>query len=155
SELIEHLLDVHNTGCELFLGEFDNYVSEIMEPDSQLYQFKPDVVVVLPSGQRCRYQNGLNGDRELPRCEAIRFAQSHLELAATLHSRTKAEILLGNLVLPAAHDPGAYRSRTLGSDWNFRKWVNLELGLNAPACVQICDLEFLAYRRGGLSAEDP
>jgi FkbH-like protein len=31
----------------------------------------------------------------------------------------------------------------------------LELGLNAPACVRICDLEFLASRIGGLQAADP
>jgi FkbH-like protein len=32
--------------------------------------------------------------------------------------------------------------------------VNLQLGLNAPSFVRICDLEFLANRRGALEAED-
>jgi FkbH-like protein len=57
-------------------------------------------------------------------------------------------------MLPARHDLGTYRSRTLGSDWSFRKWVNLELGLNAPPYLHICDLEFLANRIGGIAARD-
>ena len=48
---------------------------------------------------------------------------------------------------------GEFRSRTLTSDWSFRKWVNLELGLSAPPYVHICDLEFLANRKGALAAE--
>jgi len=57
-------------------------------------------------------------------------------------------------MLPARHDLGAFRSRTLGSDWNFRSWVNLELGLAAPAFLHICDWAFLASRIGGLTARD-
>jgi len=56
--------------------------------------------------------------------------------------------------LPARRDLGAFRSRTLASDWSFRKWVNLELGLNAPPFVSVCDLEFLANRHGALAGED-
>jgi FkbH-like protein len=57
-------------------------------------------------------------------------------------------------MLPARHDLGAFRARTLGSDWSFRKWVNLELGLAAPPYLHICDWEFLAHRLGGLAAYD-
>jgi FkbH-like protein len=80
---------------------------------------------------------------------------SLLDLARTLHERTRAEVILSNFALPARHDLGSYRSRTLGSDWSFRKWVNLELGLSAPPYVHICDLEFLAHRLGGIAAHDP
>jgi len=77
-----------------------------------------------------------------------------LNLSATAHERTSAEVVLCNFVLPARHDLGEFRSRTFASDWTFRKLVNLELGLNAPAAVRICDLEFLANRAGTLAAED-
>jgi FkbH-like protein len=59
-----------------------------------------------------------------------------------------------NFMLPARHDLGPYRARTLGADWTFRKWVNLELGLGAPPYLHICDLEFMAHRHGGLRARD-
>ena len=75
-----------------------------------------------------------------------------LDLAQEAHARTKAEIIMTNFMLPARHDLGTYRSRTLGSDWSFRKWINLELGLRAPAYLHLCDMEFLAYRQGGIEA---
>jgi FkbH-like protein len=42
----------------------------------------------------------------------------------------------------------------MGSDWTFRKWVNLELGLKAPPYLHLCDMEFLAHRHGGLRSRD-
>ena len=86
-----------------------------------------------------------------PRPPPIAVATQLLELCRTVHERTGAEVLLGNFMLPARRDLGEFRSRTLASDWNFRKRVNLELGLNAPPFVRICDLEFLANRRGALA----
>jgi FkbH-like protein len=78
-----------------------------------------------------------------------------LDLAQKVNAKTGAEVILANFKLPSRHDLGAYRSRTLGSDWSFRKWVNLEMGLNAPSGVRIWDLEFLANRIGGIQAADP
>ena len=86
--------------------------------------------------------------------EAIRTVDWLLELARMVHDKTRAAIIITNFMLPARHDLGAYRSRSLGSDWNFRQWVNLELGLNAPTFLHVCDLQFLANRLGGISAHD-
>jgi FkbH-like protein len=63
-------------------------------------------------------------------------------------------VILANFTLPGDLDPGPFRSRTIITDWSFRKAVNLELGLRAPAGVEICDLEFLSARRGTAAAED-
>jgi FkbH-like protein len=97
----------------------------------------------------------LTDARAAQQAEAAQTAQAVLDLARKVNAQTGAEVMLTNFMLPSRHDLGAYRSRTLGSDWTFRKWVNLELGLNAPACVRICDLEFLAARIGGVQAADP
>ena len=153
-ELVEHLLDARQIPCQLFVGEFDNYVSEIMEPAGKLYEFQPQCVFLLPSEQRCKYQGGLSDARDMQQAEASGFARQLLQLCQTVHERTQAEVVLANLMLPAHFDPGPCRSRTMGSDWSFRKWVNLELGLNAPPYVHVCDLEFLAYRRGALQMQD-
>ena len=82
------------------------------------------------------------------------MVDSLLEMAAKIHDKSRAEVILANFMLPARHDLGTFRSRTLGSDWAFRKWVNLELGLNAPAYVHVCDLEFLSHRHGGIESRD-
>src|SRR5579871_5987071 len=63
-ELLTHLLDVAGITSELFLGDYDNYVAEIMDADSQLYAFRPDVVLLLPGVQRSRYPGALTDSRD-------------------------------------------------------------------------------------------
>jgi len=153
-ELIEHLCTVEDLPLELWQGDYDNYVSEIMDDGSELYSFAPQVVFLLPAERRCVYIGRLTDPRELPQAEACRVVDSLLDLARRAHEKTRAEIITTNFMLPARHDLGAYRSRMLGSDWSFRKWVNLELGLAAPPYLHLCDWEFLAHRLGGLAARD-
>jgi FkbH-like protein len=153
-ELIEHLCELENHPVELWQGDYDNYLSEIMDDDSGLYTFAPQVVFMLPAERRCTYTGHLTDARELQQAEAQRVVDGVLELARKVSEKTRAEIITTNFMLPARHDLGAFRSRTLGSDWAFRKWVNLELGLAAPAYLHICDWSFLAHRHGGLAARD-
>jgi FkbH-like protein len=155
SELLEHLLAVSGVSVELFVGEFDNYIPEILAADSRLLAFRPEVVLFLPAERHCQYEGGLSGDRSEQEAEAVRKAGEVLELCRKLGEATGAEVIVSNFILPAGFDPGAYRTRSLGSDWSFRKRVNLELGLAAPSFVHLCDAEFLSCRRGTLASRDP
>lgn len=153
-ELVEHLCEARGFPCEVWLGAFDNYVAEITDPDSGLYSFAPDVVLVLPPESRSVYTGNLTDSRQMQQAAATQVVDSLLNLVAELHKKSRGEVIVTNFLLPARHDLGPYRSRTLGSDWTFRKWVNLELGLGAPPYVHICDLEFLSHRNGGVNARD-
>lgn len=153
-ELVEHLLAVRGVACDRFLGEYDNFVSEVLDDSSPLYAFKPDIALILPNGSRCRFSGSLLDAVESQREAAVGAAEHLLDLARTFIARSGAAVILANLALPAELGLGSFRSRTLGADWSFRKAVNLELGLRAPAEVQICDVEFLSARRGISAAED-
>jgi len=48
-ELVEHLCEVENFPLELWQGDYDNYIAEIMDDDSELYAFAPQVVLLLPA----------------------------------------------------------------------------------------------------------
>jgi FkbH-like protein len=154
-ELLTHVLDVREQPAELFLGAYDNYTAEIMETSGELSAFRPQVVVLLPSEARCKYGGRLSDPRADQEAAARETVGGLLDLCRTVHANTQAEVILANFMLPARHDLGALRTRTLGHDWTFRKWVNLELGLNAPPFVRILDLEFLSARSGTLAARDP
>ena len=153
-ELLEHLCEVEGIPLELWLGDYDNYIAEIMDEAGKLYAFAPQVVLLLPSESRCKYPGRLTDSRAAQQAAAKAVVDSLLELAGKVHEKSRAEVITTNFMLPARHDLGAFRSRTPGSDWTFRKWVNLELGLNAPPFLQVCDLEFLANRIGGIAARD-
>src|SRR5271154_5239234 len=64
-ELIEHLCEVDGLPVELWQGDYDNYISEIMDDDSELYTFAPQVVFILPAERRCAYTGHLTDAREL------------------------------------------------------------------------------------------
>ena len=153
-ELIEHLCEVEGFPIEIWKGDYDNYISEIMDEDSALYAFAPQIVFLLPPERRCVFTGKLTDPRELQEAEVRRAVDDLLELARRVNQKTNAEVILANFIPPARHDLGSYRARTLASDWSFRKQVNLELGLKAPSWLRICDLEYLAYRVGGLAARD-
>ena len=155
--LILHFLETSErapASIELFEGAYDNYISEALDPESLLYDFHPTAVLVLPAARRCRYQGRLMDARETVEAQARQIAQDHLALCSAIHECSTAEVITANFPLPARRDPGPFRSRTLTSDWNFRKLVNLELGLQAPPFVQICDVEYLASRFGLIRATD-
>jgi len=139
---------------ELFKGDYDNYISEILDPTSDLYAFSPDVIILIPNSQRCVYQGSLTDSPNHQRAAAATAAEDILTLARAARDRSGAEIILANFLPAPDFDPGTFRVRSLGSDWSFRKLVNLELGLNAPSFVHILDAEFLAARRGTASAYD-
>jgi FkbH-like protein len=158
NDLVQHCLEAAGYPAgqkvEIFTGAYDSYVAEITQPESPLYEFHPEAIVLIPSDKRCGYSGHLFDSREQQEAQARRAARDLLELCRIAHDRTLAEIVLANFTLPAAFDPGPYRTRTAASDWTFRKIVNLELGLAAPSFVHLCDVEFLSARRGTLAVHD-
>ena len=115
-DLVESLLLASGYEVSLFVGEFDNYLSEIIEPTSPLYDFKPNIVVVIPSEKRCRYQGKWTDSVELQKEQAQHLVNNLLDLCKTVHSRTGAEVILSNFVPSGRFDPGAFRNKSLGTD---------------------------------------
>lgn len=154
SDLVEHMLTVTVGNVELVVGDYNNYRSEILDSSSELYRFQPDFVIILPDEQSCKYTGRLNDSEELIIDEVNRVSAELLQMCSVVRERANAEIILCNYILPPYIDLGPYGAKSLASDWNFKKSVNLALGSKSPNFVHICDLEFLAYRLGGLSAKD-
>lgn len=158
-ELVQQMIGAASSSgwwdMELWQGDYDNYISEILDPESELYTFRPDVIVLIPAHQRCVYPGPLTDAPEQQKAEAARMAADLLDLCRVAHDRSGAEVILANFLPASEFDPGSFRVRTWGSNWSFRKLVNLELGINAPSFVHICDAEFLATRRGAASSHDP
>jgi FkbH-like protein len=149
ADLVEHFSSVFcEAKIELMVGEYDSYISEIMDPQSELYDFKPDVILVLPALSRSQYTGSLADPVAEQRAQAEAVARDLLDLCKTASDRSGAEVVVCNFSLPPYFDPGPLRSSSLGSDYGFRKYVNLQMGLTRPSSVHICDAEFLANRLG-------
>jgi FkbH-like protein len=154
SELVEHMLEVTVGPVKLMNGDYNNYRSEVFDNDSFLYEFHPDYVVIIPEEKTCRYWGSLTDPADTIEDQADRVSAELLQLCAEVRDNSGAEVILCNFMPPPHFDLGTPRLKSLASDWNFTRLVNLSLGKTAAAYVHICDVEFLAYRHGGLSAKD-
>ena len=155
ADLIEHFTVVlGDIDLALWTGDYDNYISEIMDEESGLYTFRPDLVFVLPSEKRCRYSGKFTDPLAEQEAEAVQVVKDILDLVNRVHDGTGAAVVIGNFRLPPYFDPGPMRSTGITSEYGFRKYVNYQLGLNLPAYAHICDIEFLGNRLGTLRATD-
>lgn len=152
-DFLEHFLAISGFKANFIRGSFDNYRSEILEENEFLNHQNMSIVFIHPSDRNLTIPLTLSNSEARERAESV--IEEILQLCKAAHQRTGAEIILSNFILPASIDPGSYRTRTLSSEWNFRKYVNLELGIRAPQYVHICDLEFLSCRLGLTLARDP
>ncbi len=152
--LIEQTLFARRLKSQIWIGDYDNYVAEILDDSSALYSARPDFVILIPPAIRYRYSGNISDSNELVDQEIQTNLTELLELCSRIHSLSSAEVVLCNFVLPCYFDPGPLRGRAPGSEWNSLKMLNLELGLTAPDYVHICDLEFLSARVGGINARD-
>lgn len=142
-ELLEHQLFLAGFEAQFFVGDFNNYIPEVLNPQSALYIFKPELVVLVPSAQRISAEQSPSA-----------MAEEILGFCKTINQTTGANVLLTNFVPTPYFDLGAFRGKKTNSDWNLKRQLNLQLALNAPGFVHICDAEFCAYRRGGLASLD-
>ena len=155
TDLLEHFTAVLlNVQLEVWVGDYDNYVTEIRSADSELYAFAPDLVFLLPSEQRCRYTGSLTAPVAAQQAQAESVAEELLQLTQCIHERSSAAVVLSNFRLTPDFDPGPARASGFTSEYAFRKLVNLRLGLELPAFVHLCDTEFLANRLGTLRSTD-
>lgn len=145
-------LDGHNIAATSHTGAFDDYRASSLSDDPALLALRPDVIALLPSPQEALSQLAVGEAPARYREAAEKAARSILDTCDRLHSRYGSQILLSNFPLPVEKDWGAFRAKHLGSDWSYRKLLNLSLGELAPSFVHLCDTEYLAYRRGFSSA---
>lgn len=153
-EFILHLVRARGMDAEVFAGDYDNYLHEILDKESGLYAFGPEVIVFFPSPERCVYTGNITDPIEKQRESALAAVNEIVRLCKTMKDRTSAEIIVANFALPGRFDLGHYRTGTLGSPWSFRKLVNLEMGLALNSTARVCDVEFLSCRTGTLGAHD-
>jgi FkbH-like protein len=154
-DFIGHFAAVLGDGeCEFWIGDYDNYNAEILDAESPLYEFKPDVVLLLPSERRCVYSGPIDSSRSVQEEAARRVAGDLIDLCARINEGSGAEVIVGNFRLPPYFDPGPMRNTSLISDYAFRRFVNSEIGFRLPSYAYICDIEFLSNRRGNLAGVD-
>lgn len=154
SELAEHTISTLVGPVKTVSGEFNNYRSELLEGSDEIDGLQPNWIVVIPENKSCRYASRLTDEKERIDEAVDSVVTDLLHMCETAHERHRAEIILCNYLPSPFYDLGEFGTRSAAADWNFKRAVNLAIAERAPNYVHVCDLEFLAYRLGGLNARD-
>ncbi len=130
---------------------YRQYEQDILDPDSGLYNFRPDVVVMAVHETEVRLGVGSSFPKEEIEGEVNRWTG----LWELLKRRTNARVIQHNFALPSEIAEGHLGTRLSGSRYNMIQAVNTRLGEEAGAEVSIVDCERLSAWVGKQSWFDP
>lgn len=143
-EPVEYALSQCGLPSDIFVGEFDNYISEILTEDSPLYQFCPQVVVLVLDYHSIKERLPENGtwvglsSVVQGECDRLR------SLWDTIRSRCGATIVQTNFALPVERSLGHLSAKTPSSLTSLLRELNNSLSRQAPNDVSIVDVEQLS-----------
>lgn len=145
---------------ETYLGGFNQYTQDILNPASALYQFKPDVIVLKLDAALVFPQieaNLLSMSAAQRQAEVEAIVERLAKLLETLTSRTSATVLINNFSLPEYSPFGIADLRDEFGQTAFYSTLNLKLAETVAKrfpTVFVVDEERVAGRVGKRHATD-
>ena len=130
---------------------YRQYEQDILDPNSGLYAFRPDVVVIAVHEAEVRLGGGSSSPQEEIEGEVNRWTG----LWGLLKSRTNARVIQHNFSVPSEIAEGHLGTRLSGSRYNMIQALNARLGEEAGAEVSIVDCERLSAWVGKQRWFDP
>lgn len=115
---------------EIHLGEFNAYTQEVLDPQSRLYEFNPQAVV-LAVQTRDLAPELWERVTELSSAEvsavADRAVSQYRQLLTSFRQRSQANVVVHNLEIPADPNRGVYDAQTLQGQFETISAVNRRL----------------------------
>ncbi|ULA65104.1 MAG: Methoxymalonyl-ACP biosynthesis protein FkbH [Nitrospira sp.] len=136
---------------EIFESQYGQYEQDIIDPNSRLYAFDPDFIVLAVHEGDLRLPEYSAAPQESIRAEVARWTS----LWRTVKARSRARIVQHNFALPCDVPMGHLAARLSGSRYMMTQAVNTRLGEEAGTAVSIVDCERLASFVGKARWFDP
>ena len=153
--LIDLYLFAAGIDAEIYEADYGVFRQEILDPQSALYEFGPQIVFLATSWRDLVRQPKLNDDRdELARVVEAEQAEWHA-LWETLHARAGCQVIQNNFVLPALRSFANHELRQPGSLHRYLSATNQHLLDTPPPYVTIHDVDHLASLCGRWNWDDP
>jgi len=156
--MIETELALSGVGAEIYTPHFNQFRQEILNPDSALYAFKPDVVIAGFSLEDV-FPDPISRFSALKETERNALREQVVELFTTLargfrgNAADSSQILIQNLIAP----PGVYDPlvRTETSIHRFIESINVELPHRVAGYARVLDYARIVSDCGSRSWTDP
>jgi len=146
--VLRYMLSIEGIYADIYEGEYDGIAMDVLDDDSALYTFSPEIIIILTH---------YNDIRFIPECfderaridELIKVSIDYYKNIWHKLSRiTNCTILQSNIVLPDEHILGNLESFSEFSKTSFLKSINEQLYLEKYDNVLIVDMEQLACSIG-------
>ena len=143
-------LEIETQGIEteLFISNYNTYVTEMLDPSSETISFNPDVAFFLLTPFNIADWPDLYDSTETVDQLANQVCDHWLGLCASFHNHTNAEIVINNMHLLPTRPSGNLGSRLPGEQNSFLRQVNKLLAEKAPEYVHILDIATLSSLYG-------
>ena len=137
----------NNVLAEVYEGNYDGVDLEILDPNSALYAFNPQYVVVLLSSEKLKARLYASGDRRTFADETVGRLESFW---TAFRAHSQATIVQSTFVLPSERAFGNYELKVADSVGSIFTEINYRLALKAREAknVLLNDIDFLAASVG-------
>ncbi len=133
--------------AELYEGNYDGVDLEIIDPNSALYAFTPQYVVILLSSEKLKARLYASGDRRTFADETVGRLEN---LWGAFRAHSQATIIQSTFVLPSERAFGNYELKVADSVGSIFTEINYRLAVKARETknVLLNDVDFLAAAIG-------
>ena len=133
--------------AELYEGNYDGVDLEILDPNSALYAFAPQFVVILLSSEKLKARLYASGDRRTFADETVGRLEN---LWGAFRAHSQATIIQSTFVLPSERAFGNYELKVADSVGSIFTEINYRLAVKARETknVLLNDVDFLAAAIG-------
>lgn len=125
---------------EIYEGGFGQYRQELIDPQSDLYRFSPDFIVIAVHHRDLQLPDYSESPESAVESELDRW----LALWSIVRGRTSARVIQYNFAIPPEVPFGHLSTRLPGSRYRMLRALNARLGDSAPEGVAVLDCERLS-----------
>ena len=146
--VLRYLLYLEDVQTDIYEGEYNGINMDVFDQDSPFYQFRPEIVIILPYHSDIVIKPSLfEGENEIQK-KVESFVATYDQIWEKLNAHLTCHVLQANFVIPPIKKLGCLESNSIYSDTHFLKRINLEFEKRRPENVTIIDMEELASNVG-------
>jgi FkbH-like protein len=153
ADLLRFWLALEGFAAQIWIAPFDTARALVLDKESELYRFQPDIVWLFNTYRDVRTEVAL-GDAGGVAAALAAAVAGRVGLWTALRANCSAAILENNADIPAHDVLGNFAGQVTWSRRNILRRFNLELAAAAPAGVTIIDFEHLSSAHGKRSWVD-
>lgn len=148
-QVLRLLLYKEGIYADIYEGEYNGIKMDVLNENSPLFQFQPDILIILPDYRDINQLPQYNDDSDRVDGLIKYYIEDYQNIWGIIKKRLpQTKILQGNFVLPIEQVFGNLEANYVFSTYNFLRRLNVELTQQHWDNVVIVDLEYLASLYG-------